>query len=116
VSLAPLKFVLCHKAERLKSFVFYISTPARKNIVSHFCKFVRRRFIKNAININELMQSKFGNLGYHRLVYAVVNLHNYKHSSSFGIFRKKERKYIYLTAHLSKYIKKRNDYTKEKRK
>jgi hypothetical protein len=30
-----------------------------------------------------------------------------------GLFeRKKERKYIYLTAHLSKYIKKRNDNTK----
>jgi hypothetical protein len=30
--------------------------------------------------------------------------------------KKKERKYIYLTAHLSKYIKKRNDNTKVKKK
>jgi hypothetical protein len=30
--------------------------------------------------------------------------------------RNKERKYIYLSAHLSKYIKKRNDITKVKKK
>jgi hypothetical protein len=55
-------------------------TPAKKNVVSHFCKNVRTGF-KKAVNFNEaLLQSNIVNLGYHRLVYAVVNLHNHKPS------------------------------------
>jgi hypothetical protein len=42
--------------------------------------------LKNAVNFNEAsMQSKFDNLVYHRLAYAVVNLYNHKHFSSIGI-------------------------------
>jgi hypothetical protein len=55
-----------------------MATPARKNIISHFGKFVRRGFKKNAVNCNEASrQSNFDNLGYHRLVYTGVNLYNH---------------------------------------
>jgi hypothetical protein len=48
--------------------------------------FSGKAFKKHAVNYNEaLMQSNFENLGSHRLVYAVVNLHNQKYCSSFGI-------------------------------
>jgi hypothetical protein len=47
-------------------------TYARKNLVSHFCKLFRRGF-KNTVNFNAtLMQSNFDNLGYNKLVYAVI--------------------------------------------
>jgi hypothetical protein len=30
-----------------------ISTPVKKNIVTHFCKYFRIGFNKNAVNLNE---------------------------------------------------------------
>jgi hypothetical protein len=45
---------LCPAVDFCELMMMIISIPARKNIVSHFCKNVRRVFKKNVANFNEV--------------------------------------------------------------
>jgi hypothetical protein len=39
--------------ERLEYLFIYLSKPARKNIVPHFCKLLKKGLISNTVNFNE---------------------------------------------------------------